>query len=129
MTAGGEILRLLQAAPPPAANCSQRPRIAVQSIRTAAGTLQVTLTATNSATVTGNVLQSLAFNHILNASVTIGSQASQVNPFTVTFAPGTTTTQFTATRNTPGQAMQVDFGVTDRCGLWQTFVGGGPAMP
>jgi len=129
VTFGGQIFRLLQAASPPAANCSQRPRIAVQSIRTASGTLQVTLTATNSASVTGNVLQSLAFNHILNASVTIGAQANQVNPFTVSFAPGTTTTQFTATRITSGQAMQVDFGVTDRCGLWQTFVGGGPTMP
>lgn len=129
VTAGGQILRVLQAASPPAANCSQRPRFAVQSTRTGPGTLQVTLTATDSPTVSGNVLQSLAFNRILNAFVTIGSQANQINPFTVSFAPGTTSTQVTVRRNQPGQAMQVDFGATDRCGLWQSFVGGGPNMP
>ena len=89
----------------------------------------MTLTATDSATVANNVLHSLAFNHILNAFVTIGTQVNQINPFTVGFAPGTKSTQFTARRDKPGQAMQVDFGVTDRCGLWQTFVGGGPTMP
>jgi len=126
---GGQILRLLQAAAPPAANCAERPRIALNTVRIAAGTLQVTLTATDSATVADNVLQSLAFNHIVNAFVTIGTQMNQVNPFTQNFVPATKTAQFTAKRNTAGQAMQVDFGVTDRCGLWQTFVGGGPSMP
>lgn len=129
VASSGQILRLSQAASPPAANCGQRPRIAVNTIRTSSGTLQVTLTATDSATVTDNVLQSLAFNRILNAAVTSGSQANQVNPFTVSFAPGTTTAQFTARRTQSGLPMQVDFGVTDRCGLWQSFVGGGANMP
>ena len=77
----------------------------------------------------GNVLQSLAFNRILNAFVTIGSQVDQINPFTVNFSPGVKTVQFTARRDKPNQVMHVDFGATDRCGLWQSYVGGGVNMP
>jgi glucose/arabinose dehydrogenase len=129
VTSAGEILRLRQAASPPPANCTQRPRIAVQSTRVGPGTLIVNLTATDSSTVANNELHSVAFNNIVNAFVTIGSQVDQTGDFTVGFAPGTKTAQFTARRDKPGQRMQVDFGITDRCGLWQTFVGGGPNMP
>jgi glucose/arabinose dehydrogenase len=129
VAASGQILRLLQAPSPPVANCSQRPRIDVRTVRVAPGTLQVTLTATNSATVASNVLQSIVFNHIVNGSVTIGAQSNQTSPFSVTLPPSTTSAQFTAARTQAGQVLHVDFSVTDLCGPWQTFVGGGTSMP
>ena len=129
VASNGQIWRLVQATSLPAANCTQRPRIGVQSLRVGPGTLAVTLTATDSSTVTNNELHSLAFNNIVNAFVTIGAQANQTNDFTVGFAPGTKTASFSVRRDKVGFPMQVDFGVTDRCGLWQTFVGGGGSSP
>jgi glucose/arabinose dehydrogenase len=128
VTLGGSVFRLVQAAPP-AANCSSRPRVTVQSTRTSPGTLDVTLTATDSPTVTNNELQSIAFNHIVNGFVTIGTQVDQQSPFTVTLPAGSRSARFTAERNQGGQPLHVDFSVTDRCGPWQTFVGGGATMP
>jgi glucose/arabinose dehydrogenase len=126
---GGSIFRVAQAASPPVADCRVRPKVTLQTTQTAAGTLRVILTANDSTTVTNNVLQNIAFNHIVNGSVTIGTQDNRTSPFTVNLPTGSTSAQFTATRAQAGKALHVDFSVTDRCGPWQTFVGGGPAMP
>jgi hypothetical protein len=125
VTLGGSIFRIGQTA----ANCSARPRVSLQSARTGPGTYDVTVTATDGATVPGNVLSSIAFTRITNASVTIGTQANQRSPFTATL-PGTgATARFTVQRLQAGQAMHVDLKPTDRCGAWSTFFGAGPNTP
>jgi glucose/arabinose dehydrogenase len=122
------IFRLVQAGGPPA-NCATRPRVVLQSQRIASGTLAVTLSSTTSVSVTTNELQSVAFVHVNNAAVTIGSQVDQTVPFTAALGNGTTTAFFTVRRLQAGVPMHVDIGVTDRCGVWPTFLGGGASMP
>jgi glucose/arabinose dehydrogenase len=125
VTLGGSIFRLAQAA----TNCSVRPRVTLQSTRTGSGAYDVTLTASDSATVSGNVLTSVAFNRIVNGSVTIGTQVNQRSPFTATL-PGTgTTARFSVQRVQAGQLMHVDLKVSDRCGEWSTFFGIGGGVP
>jgi glucose/arabinose dehydrogenase len=116
----GKIYHIVQAA-----NCATRPRVSIRPTRTGTGTYDVTLTASDNVAVVGNVLSSVAFTRITNASVTIGAQANQRNPFTATL-PGTSpTTHFVVQRVQTGQAMHVDLSVTDRCGAWKTFFGAG----
>jgi len=126
---GGSIFRLAQAASPQVANCSVRPRVTIRSTRIGPGLLDVTLTATDTTSVTNNVLHNVAFNRIVNGSVTIGAQANQTSPFTVNLPPGSKSTRFTVQRNQGGQPVHVDFSATDRCGNWSTFVGGGANTP
>lgn len=123
----GEIFRLAQA-PPTACSPGTRPRINVQTIRTGPGTLQVTATATTNAIITTNSLQSISFTRIDNARVSIGTQMNQEAPFTFPLPGGSPSIGFTAVRKQPG-AMRVDVSVTDACGPWTTFVGGGANMP
>jgi hypothetical protein len=89
----------------------------------------VTLSANDSATLSGNVLQSIAFSRIVNGSVTIGTQVNQRNPFTATLPGNSTIARFTVQRVTAGQTMHVDLRVTDRCGVWPTFFGAGTSAP
>jgi glucose/arabinose dehydrogenase len=116
----GTIYHVIQAP-----SCASRPRVVMQASRLGTGTYLVTLSASDNAGVTGNVLNSVQFTRITNGSVTIGSQTNQRNPFTATL-PGTgPLAQFTVQRVQAGQAMHVDLSVTDRCGAWKTFFGAG----
>lgn len=121
VTLGGSIFRLAQTA----TNCSPRPHVSLQSVRTGPGTYDVTVTANDSAGLSGNLLSSIAFHRIVNASVTIGSQANQRSPFTATLPGTSSTARFTVQRVQAGQAMHVDVRATDRCGVWSTFFGAG----
>jgi hypothetical protein len=71
----------------------------------------------------------VSFTSISNAFVTMGSEVNRTTPFTVTPAAGTKTATFTVDRNVDGQPMTVRLIITDRCGPWPTFVGGGASMP
>jgi hypothetical protein len=110
---------------PVAGSCSPV-RPAVRLTTAAAGNGQLMVTVTTDA---------LALN-----SIRLGNGPRGVDGATVTFANGTTTgangatftlpasqkqTTFTVTRIRPG-AVTVPFIVTDSCGEWPTFVGGGP---
>jgi glucose/arabinose dehydrogenase len=127
VTSAGEIHHVVAAAPPPCA--AGRPRIGVQSTRIGAGRLRVTVTPTTNATTTTNALQSIEFARIDNAFVTLGAQVDQQSPFTVPFPGGSPNTQFTVRRKTAGLPMTVHVTITDACGAWSTFVGGGANMP
>jgi hypothetical protein len=126
LTAGGAIFKIVQAS---GTACPDRPPVTVQSVRTGPGTLTVTLRANDSVSIAGNEIQSVAVTQIVNAFVTLGSQVERQTPFTVTFPGGTPTTQVTVRRQQAGQAFRADLTVTDGCGPWQTFVGGGPSLP
>ena len=59
------------------------------------------------------------------AEVEVTGRAAESGPFTMGVAAGTTETTFMVHRTAPG-SVQTPFTVTDGCGEWRTFVGGGP---
>jgi glucose/arabinose dehydrogenase len=127
VTYGGAIFRLVESTPPLA--CSVRPNVTVQSSRAGAGAIDVVISVTDNSTVPNNQLQSIAFTQISNARVSVGTEVDRRSAFTVPFAGGTRTTRVTVKRDQAGQAFLVSFAVTDRCGPWPSFVGGGPGFP
>jgi hypothetical protein len=63
---------------------------------------------------------------IINATVfAAGSTAPIANGMTLSPPPGATTIVLRVRRLAPGQAVIVPLVVTDDCGAWPTFVGGG----
>lgn len=126
LTQAGEILHIAASAP---ACTSGRPRIVVQTTRTAPGTLRVTVSSTTNATIPSNALQSIELARIDNALVSIGTLVDQQAPFMISFPGGSPTTQFTVRRKQAGVPMTVHVTITDACGPWTTFVGGGATMP
>jgi DNA-binding beta-propeller fold protein YncE len=104
--------------------CGPRPGVQVTTT-VSGGALQATVSVGNEASgQVQNRIQTIQFNQVANATVTVNG-----TPFTEnqTFTPtGPITSQvFTVRRVTPGQASTVRFTVTDGCGSWPTFVGGG----
>ena len=126
--AAGEILRIVPAAGAPC-SASGRPRVGVHSARTGPGMLSVTVSATTNASTPTNALQSIEFTRIENAFVTIGSQVDQQSAFTIPFPGGAQVAPFIVRRKQAGLPMTVHLAITDACGPWQTFVGGGAASP
>lgn len=55
-----------------------------------------------------------------------GSATPLANGATLALPSGTTSVTLRVRRLTPGQAVMVPLVVTDECGAWPTFVGGGP---
>lgn len=105
--------------------CVPSPRVQVQPAP-GGGKLQVTITPTVVNGGTTNDLSELQFGAFQNAKVTLNGQpiASGQN---VSLPPGTSVTELTVERVTPGQPTTVPITVVDRCGPWQTSVGGGSA--
>ena len=106
--------------PPPQAACSPRPRVSVQSARTGDGRLLVTVTTSGD----HNWLTALRFVRTTGASVDVASQTGRTGAFTVNLAGGAVSSQFWVRRVGSGSAT-VQLAVVDRCGEWQTLVGGG----
>jgi hypothetical protein len=101
--------------------CTPRPSVKISTVRAGAGRLQVTVTAGQ------GQLQSLRFAAGRNSLVDIGGQNGRTGPFSVSMASGIAQTSFFVRRATAGAATTVPFYVTDGCGEWSTFVGGGPS--
>jgi CSLREA domain-containing protein len=109
--------------PTPPTSCSPRPPVQVTSTRGTAGTLNVTVRAGSGSI---SLIDFGAPRSLTNASVSVqdGPQ-SQAGDFTFTPADGATSTQFTVTAANRGLPTTVALTVTDACGAWKTFVGGG----
>jgi hypothetical protein len=91
------------------------------------GTLQTTISARNAGCAGGNQLVSLQFTRLTNATVDVGGPSVTVGtPTTVPLAAHPPSIALTVHRVAPGQAVTVELTVTDGCGSWPTFVGGGP---
>jgi hypothetical protein len=105
--------------------CTPRPN--VQTRLSAGGSqLQVHVEATPLATQQNNSLASLTFGELQNARVTLAGQPIvRGQTYTVADPANTHGLDFTVERVTPGQPTMVPFTVTDGCGDWPTFVGGG----
>jgi hypothetical protein len=111
---------------PVASPCEPRPNVSVQSAPSGDGRLKVTVTASSP----GNPLQAIAFGQTNNALIDIsGGRTGSTGGFAQALTPGTLSYSFFLRRATAGQAATAPFTVTDGCGEWKSFAGGGTAAP
>jgi hypothetical protein len=106
--------------------CAPRPPVRVAVARGAAGQLQATLTATSNPSGGTNTIAALTFGTIRNATVQVVGAGAAQSGQVVSIAAGTQAVSLVVTRVTSGQTAFVPLVVTDACGEWRTFVGGGP---
>jgi hypothetical protein len=106
--------------------CSPRPPVRVTVARGAAGQLHATLSATSNASGGTNTIAALAFGTIRNATVQVVGAGAAQSGHVVPVAAGTQMVALVVTRTVSGQTVLVPLTVTDACGDWRTFVGGGP---
>jgi hypothetical protein len=107
-----------------------QPNVGVQ-VTPSGGALQATITARNAGCAQGNnQLFALQFTALTNATVEVGTA-----PVTVVSAPTTVPLPthpaqlgLTVRRVDAGSGATVQLTVTDGCGDWPTFIGGGPAV-
>jgi hypothetical protein len=109
---------------PPAA-CAPRPSVGITAVPGGGGRLLVTVTAGTNASTSTNQIVRLAVGPAVNG-VVYADGVAQPTSFTITPPAGATSYSFQVARLLPGQAATVPLVVTDRCGDWSTFVGGGP---
>jgi len=104
-------------------SCTPRPGVTVNA-QPDHGVLSVT------ASVTGptNRVRALRFESLANALVDVGDKRNQSAPFAATITAGQepTSIAFVVRRQAVGHSTMVRLTVTDDCGDWSTFVGGGP---
>jgi hypothetical protein len=98
--------------------------VAVTAVPNGDGRLRVTLTASTNPGSGPNLLQSLQFTRLDNAAVDVGSQTNVTG--TLTLLPAVQSQTLFVRRPTAGAASTVQVTVTDGCGTWPTFFGGGP---
>ena len=85
----------------------------------------VTVSAGRTAGAPNNVLRSIRFGTLVNAAIDMPGYGAPTANTTVGIVPGTQTVTFTARRVNGGAGSTVPFTLTDDCGDWRTFVGGG----
>ena len=110
--------------PPPTLlpGCSPRPRVVVSTARGVPGQLLATIAASGA----GNGPRELRIGDARNAIVAAAGQSGRGN-FTIPLPALPASVTLTVTRDPVGQPVYVPFVAVDRCGDWNTFVGGGPA--
>lgn len=115
---------IVEPAPLPV-TCTPRPPVVV-STGTVGGRLQVTLIATNENNVFQRVQFGTATRTPTNALIDLPDGRTGLSgPLTVQIAPAVPTYTFWVRRAVAGLPTTVPMIVTDRCGTWETFVGGG----
>lgn len=107
--------------------CSPRPNVGISVAPAGPDQLNVTVTAGNKPGQSTNRLKTLAFSAATNAVIDAGGQVGVPGNFTVTLGDLPVQTSFAVRRVTPGVAATAPLVVTDECGAWPTFVGGGAA--
>jgi hypothetical protein len=111
---------------PPPADCSTRPAANVRATATGPGVLQVIVTAGRPGGAPHNALRAIQFGSAANGAIDIPGYGSAASNTNVGVAPGTEQLTFVVRRAANGAAAMVPFVLTDACGSWPTFVGGGP---
>lgn len=111
--------------PPPPVSCSPRPPVTVTA-SPSGGRLVVTLAANGA----NNTIRSVRFgtdrHGLVNALVDLpNGQSGLSGPFTHMLNTPAPSFTFSVRRAQGGQATTVPMIVTDGCGAWETFVGGG----
>jgi parallel beta-helix repeat protein len=108
--------------------CQPRPQVTIASQAVGGGALRVTVSATRNASAASNTLHQIQFAAAQNGAIDVGGgQVHNGGNFTLSLPAGTQQAIFIVRRLTPGQATTVPFTVSDDCGAWPTFVGGGPS--
>ena len=114
----------------PTSTSFPRPNVGVGVVPSTSGRLTVTIAGRDAACSPNNQLQSIQITRLDNATVDWpGPPPTVISslPATPIPVPGSPPSyQFTVVRTTPGAASTVHLTVTDGCGEWPTFVGGGP---
>jgi hypothetical protein len=88
------------------------------------GRLRVTISAQTNAGTPTNALSQIQVGPSTNALVM--DLDGQTVPSTESLPPGTQQVTLYLERLSAGQATTATVTITDRCGAWPTFVGGGP---
>ena len=110
---------------PPVVDCTTRPKVSLSTRALGGGRLEATLQAQSTSAVPGNGLAQIVFTSLQNGSVQVGGAPAAVGaPVSLNNATSAT---FVLTRQQAGHASTAAFTVRDRCGDWQTLVGGGPS--
>jgi uncharacterized protein YkwD len=113
--------------PSPTVECSPRPTFTVRSSRSAPGVLEVTVAAGRSGGPANNSLRAVRVGSVVNGTVDVSGRGRVASGTTVTMAPGTQQATLIVRRSASGTATTVPLVLTDACGEWPTFVGGGPS--
>ena len=114
--------------PPPTAVptfCNPRPNLAVTTVPAGPGQLQARLTAQVLPATSLNSLQHITITAIDNATVLLNGSPVAAGA-SITLPGGTAQVTLLLQRQQLGAASLVSFVVTDVCGDWPSFVGGGP---
>jgi hypothetical protein len=117
----------------PKTTCSPRPNVTLSST-VKNGSLVTTITANNTAGVTGNSLFQIQVGadgkEPVNALLSfLDGRSNVIGTPSYTPPSGTTTTTFSTKRKTSGNgAVTVPLVVVDACGPWKTFVGAGTSV-
>ncbi|MFN8632435.1 MAG: hypothetical protein U0893_01180 [Chloroflexota bacterium] len=114
--------------PPPTSNCATRPRATVTTRALGGGRLLVSVQVGRPATAPANIVRQVRIVRADNAQVdllgqTFGSGGGTAVPTTASQQVDFVVTRQPANSQAP---VTVPFVVTDDCGDWNTFVGGGP---
>ena len=114
--------------PPPSSNRAVRPRTAVQTQPLGGGRLQVTVEVGRPATAPNNIVRKVQVPRAENVQVEIQGRTLGAAGGSVTPTSPTQCLPFTVARQPAGApaTVTVPVIVTDDCGEWNTFVGGGP---
>jgi glucose/arabinose dehydrogenase len=119
---GGKIYRIADP------GCAPRPNVQVSVVPGPLNSLIATVRAGTNVSTPDNGLFSVQFTELSNAIVDINGSNNHSTPFTAALDNGIQAS-FTVRRPqppAPGLATTAHFVVTDACGAWPSFVGGGP---
>jgi hypothetical protein len=110
----------------PAAVCDPRPAVGVTAVPDGSARLRVTISAGTGSAVPGNRLFQIRATIPANARVDmVGGTSNLSGQQSLPIGNGTQPVVFVVRRTSPG-AVTIPLVVTDTCGEWKTFVGGGP---
>jgi hypothetical protein len=114
--------------PPPSSGCAVRPRTTVETQPLGGGKLRVTVEVGRPATAPNNIVRKVQIPRAENAQVEIAGQTFGASGGSVTPTSPSQRLTFTVARQPAGapSTVTVPLVVTDDCGEWNTFVGGGP---
>jgi len=105
--------------------CSPRPPFSITATPDGTGRLQVTVRSTTNSTTTPNAIQQIAFGTVTNGLIDVPPGTTGAGSgLVLNLPPGTTVATFFVRHATPGQTT-VRYTITDSCGSWSTFAGGG----
>lgn len=106
--------------------CGPRPSVVTEMVRNGDGRLRVTVSAATNQGLS-NTLRALTWTRLDNATVEVVGVGSAAPGERTSLPAGTQSATLLIGRVSPGGGATVHLVVTDACGDWPTFFGGGPS--